>query len=151
MVSSVYESLLDKHSATYARDVCLLPNYFYEALAFNVSIAGEYSFWSDSDINTYGYLYRNDFNPFQPTRYLLSVNNGKCHKKQFHIARHLYPNTRYILVVTSAGVNATGGFSIISAGPTAVRFVRLGQSNHFDKCTGSQRCECKPIMECHFE
>jgi hypothetical protein len=151
MVSCMYESLLDKHSATYARDVCLLPNYFYEALAFNVSIAGEYSFWSDSDINTYGYLYRNDFNPFQPTRYLLSSDDDLCDNKQFRIVYRLLPNTTFILVVTSAAMNTTGRFSIISAGPTAVRFVRHGQCNHVDKGTGSQRCECKPIMECHFE
>jgi hypothetical protein len=39
MVSSVYESLLNKHSAIYARDRCLVSNYVYEAPVFYVSIA----------------------------------------------------------------------------------------------------------------
>jgi hypothetical protein len=137
MVSSVYESLLDKHSATHARDVCLLPNYFYEALEFNISIAGDYTFWSHSDVNTYGYLYRDDFNPFQPLVNRLSEDDDRCGNGQFQINRRLFPNTTYILVVTTYGVNATGAFSVISAGPTTVRFVRLGQSKHIDNGTRS--------------
>jgi hypothetical protein len=127
MVYPIYSSVLDKRSAIYAREVYLSPNYFYEALAFNVSIAGEYSFWSHSDINTYGSLYVGIFNPFQPVVNRLSEDDDNCLSKQFHFAHHLSPNTRYILVVTSAGVNATGSFSIISAGPAAIQFVRSGE------------------------
>jgi hypothetical protein len=130
MVSSVYESLLDKHSVTYARDVCLLPNYFYEALAFNVSIAGEYSFWSHSDIDTYGYLYRADFNPLQPAVDQISRNDDSCVNRQFLIAHHLLPNTTYILVVTTSYAGEASGFSIISRGSTSVQFVCLGRREH---------------------
>jgi hypothetical protein len=151
MLYPTYSSALDTRSAIYAREVCLLSTYLYEALLFNVSMTGDYTFWSHSDINTYGYLYRDDFNPFQPVMNRLAADDDRCHNKQFSIVHRLLPNTRYILVVTSAGVNATGRFSVMSAGPTAVRFIRLGQSNHADKDTRSQRCECQPIMECHFE
>jgi hypothetical protein len=135
MVSSVYESLLSKHSAIYAREVSLLPNYFYEALAFNVSITGNYTFWSNSEINTYGYLYCDDFNPFQPLVNRLTEDDSRCGKGQFHIAHHLLRNMKYVLVVTTHGVNAAGRFWIISAGPTTVRIVRHGHCNHIHKDT----------------
>jgi hypothetical protein len=127
MVSSMYQSLLDERSQTYAREVCRLPNYFYEALAFNVSIAGEYSFWSYSDVNTYGYLYRDDFNPFQPLVNRLAEDDDSCNNKHFRITHRLLSNTKYILAVTTHGVNVTGTFSVMSAGPAAIQFVRSGE------------------------
>jgi hypothetical protein len=151
MVYPIYSSVLDKRSAIYAREVCLSPNYFYEVLAFNVSIAGEYSFWSDSDINTYGSLYVGIFNPFQPVVNRLQEDDDDCFSKQFHFAHRLSLNTEYFLVVTTSNEVETGRFSIISAGPTAVRFVRQGQCNHIHEHTRPQRCECRPIMDSHFE
>jgi hypothetical protein len=122
-----YSSALDYCSATYAREVCLLPHYYYEALAFKVSITGDYNLWSYSDMNTYGYLYVDGFNPFQPTTNRLSSNDNWCDNGQFHIAHRLAPNTTYILVITTSDVNATGTFSVMSAGPALIQIVRLGQ------------------------
>jgi hypothetical protein len=126
-----YSSVLDNRSAIYAREVCLLPNYFYEALVFNVSIAGDYTFWSHSDINTYGYLYHDVFNPLQPATNRIISDDAGCNNKQFHFTRRLHPNTTYILVVTTYRANAIGRFSIISGGPTAIQFFR---SSEYSDC-----------------
>jgi hypothetical protein len=127
MVSSVYESLLDKRSQTYAREVCLLPNYFYEALAFNVSIAGDYTFWSHSYMNTYGYLYRDDFNPRRPTMNRLSGDDDGCGNQQFHITHRLLPSMKYVLVVTTQLASDTGKFSVIEMGPAPIQFTPLSE------------------------
>jgi hypothetical protein len=122
-----YSSTLDNRSATYASDVCRLPNKFYEALSFNVSIAGNYTFWSHSDIDTNDNFYRDDFNPFQSAKNQLNVITYRCHNREFYIVYHLYPNTKYILVVSTSRVNTTGSFSVISHGPTSIQLVRVGK------------------------
>jgi hypothetical protein len=127
MVSSVYESLLGKRSGTYARERCLSSNYFYEALVFNVSIAGNYSFWIHSDFNTYGYLYHDVFDAFQPTVNQLSRNDYDCSYWQPHVDHHLLSNTKYILVVTTHWVGVTGSFSVTYDGPTSIQLVRLSK------------------------
>jgi hypothetical protein len=131
VLHSTYSSALDYRSAIYTRGVCLLPNYFYEALAFNVSIAGNHSFWSHSDIDTVGYLYQDDFNPFQPQVNRLSSDDDSCGNSQFLIAHHLLPNTIYILVVPTHGVNAIGRFSVMSAGSATIQFFR---SSEYSDC-----------------
>jgi hypothetical protein len=122
-----YSSALDFRSAIYAREVCLLPNYFYEALAFKVSIAGDYNLWSYSDMNTYGYLYRDDFNPRRPIMNRLSSDDDSCGSEQFHIAHRLLPNIRYVLVVTTRLSSDTGKFSVIDIGPGPIQFTPLGE------------------------
>jgi hypothetical protein len=121
-----YSSTLDNHSATFAREECRLPEYFYEALAFNVSVAGDYSFWSHSDFDTYGYLYRDDFNPSGPLDKLLAHDYSRCGDGWFYIHRSLMPNVRYILVVTTIDGGKTGKFSVISSGSTMIQFAPLG-------------------------
>jgi hypothetical protein len=127
LLCTTYSSTLDNHSAIYARELCPSSNYFYEALAFNVSIAGNYSFWSHSEIDTHGYLYRDIFNPFQPAVYRISSNDDSCKNGQFLIVDRLLTNTRYILVVTTQWIDVTGRFSVIYDGPTSIQLVRLSK------------------------
>jgi hypothetical protein len=127
----IYSSTFDKHSAIYTPEVCLSPNYFYEALAFNVSIAGMYSFWSHSGMKTYGYLYHDVFNPFQPTMNRFSSNDYSCGNGRFHTTHRLLPKKTYILVVTTRWVGESGRFSVISYGPTSIQVV------HSSRCAFS--------------
>jgi hypothetical protein len=123
----IYSYTLDYRSAVYAREVCELLNYPYAALPFNASIARNYTFWSHSDMNTYGSLYRDDFNPFQPSTNQISRSYYGCGNSQFRISGGLLSNTKYIVVVSTSDVNATGTWSVISEGPTSIQFVRLGK------------------------
>jgi hypothetical protein len=121
-----YSSAFDNHSAIYAREVCLSPNYFYEALEFNVSIAGNYSFWGHSGIETYGYLYRDDFNPSSSLDNLVADGLNSYDYEWFYLYHPLMPNITYILVVTSIKGGKTGNFSVVSSGPAIMQFAALG-------------------------
>ncbi|CAF1152441.1 unnamed protein product [Adineta steineri] len=65
-----YPSKLTDNSPTYYRD-CQVPQCHYETLQIHVNTTGLYVLWSESNINTYGYIYKNDFNPLKPSENLL--------------------------------------------------------------------------------
>jgi hypothetical protein len=70
-IQLVYSSKLTVNSRTYDRDSDL-SKYLYEAHEIYVDTNGEYVLWSESSIsNTYGYIYKNDFNPLKPFENLL--------------------------------------------------------------------------------
>ncbi|CAF4129009.1 unnamed protein product [Adineta steineri] len=61
-------------SPTYYRD-CQVPQCHYETLQIHVNTPGLYVLWSESNINVYGYIYENDFNPLKPSENLLLSND----------------------------------------------------------------------------
>ncbi|CAF3857718.1 unnamed protein product, partial [Adineta steineri] len=70
-----YSSRLTDDSPTYYRD-CQVPQCHYETLQIHVNTTGLYVFWSESNINAYGYIYKNDFNPLKPSENLLLSHDG---------------------------------------------------------------------------
>jgi hypothetical protein len=76
-------------------------------------------------MNTYGYIYKNDFNPLQPAENLLLGHNGSCNKEQFKLIIDLEVNTRYVLVVTTYRPKAMGRFSVFVSGPDNVSLNHL--------------------------
>lgn len=103
-------------------------SYYYEAIEVNVMESGCYNLTSISTIDTYSYLYKNNFNPtFFNSIHLISENDRSFHSNQFeHIVR-LETNIKYILVVTTNDPNVTGMFSLIVIGPKKVRFNRFSK------------------------
>ncbi|CAF4207317.1 unnamed protein product, partial [Adineta steineri] len=65
-----YSSKLIDNSPTYYRD-CQVPQCHYETLQIHVNTTGLYVLWSESNINAYGYIYKNDFDPLKPSENLL--------------------------------------------------------------------------------
>ena len=88
---------------------------------------GLYVLWSESNINTYGYIYKNDFNSLKPFENLLLQHNGYCNDGQFKLIIELEINTRYVLVVTTHRPNTIGDFSIFISGPQNISL------NYFSK------------------
>ncbi len=86
-----------------------------------------YVLWSESNINTYGYIYEDDFNPLKPFENLLLKHNGDCNDGQFKLIIDLEINIQYILVVTTDRPNTIGNFSIFISGPNNVTL------QHFSK------------------
>ena len=84
-----------------------------------VSNIGTYTFTSRSPVNTYGYIYKDKFNPDDLTVNLISQDDDSDGKEQFKITAFLQPEQRYILVATTNRPEVTGEFSIISSGPTS--------------------------------
>ncbi len=84
--------------------------------------SGSYILSSDSGMNTYGYLYKDYFNPLNPTENLLSENDENCGNNQFKFVGDLQSTATYILVTTTYFSDETGKFVIIASGPNNVTF-----------------------------
>ena len=100
-------------------------NYYYEAIAVIVSKSDFYILTSNSSIDLYGHLYKDRFDPFNPTNNLIAWYGKCCNKSQFKFTFELLINTKYILVVTTYNQHVTGSFSITVFGSNAVRLERI--------------------------
>jgi hypothetical protein len=126
-IQFVYSSKLTVDSPAYYRDF-EIPKCRFETLEINVATKGEYVLWSESTIsNTYGYIYKNDFNALKPSENLLLKHDGYCNDGQFKLFIDLEINTRYVLVVTTHRPNKFGNFSIFISGPTNVTLNRISK------------------------
>jgi hypothetical protein len=94
----------------------------------NVITTGWYRLSSNSTINTYGYIYKDNFNPLNPLDNLLLKDDDKCGRSQFGLRVDLKANTVYILVVTTVLPNVIGPFSIHASGPSNVTLKPKGNS-----------------------
>jgi hypothetical protein len=116
-IQLVYPLKLTADSPTYYRDF-EIPKCHYETLEIKVATKGVYVLWSESNINnTYGYIYKNDFNILKPFQNLLLQHDGYCNDGQFKLFINLEINTRYVLVVTTHRPKTIGNFSITISGP----------------------------------
>ena len=97
-----------------------ISTYYYVAFEISVVVASNYSFSTESNINTYGYIYNNTFHPDNSSLNLLIVGSNNSGNGQFKLTVFLQPWTSYILVVTTFSVNVTGGLLIVASGPTTV-------------------------------
>jgi hypothetical protein len=122
-----YSLKLTADSPTYYRDF-QIPKCHFETLEINVVTAGVYVIWSKSSINnTYGYIYKNDFNALKPFENLLLQHDGYCNEGQFKLFIDLEMNTRYVLVVTTHRPKTIGNFSITISGPNNVTFRHISK------------------------
>ena len=103
-----------------------ISNYHYAAFEINVVVASNYSFSTESNINTYGYIYNDTFHPDNPSLNLLKEDDNSGGNGQFKLTVFLQPWTSYILVVKTFSPNVTGKFLIVASGPTkiALRHIR---------------------------
>ena len=106
---------MTSNSPKYCRDY-KKPIYHYETLQITVMKTGLYVVWSKSEMDTYGYLYKGEFDPLQPFGNLLAQHSGKCNQGQLKFIRTFDANTRYVLVVTTYYSNVTGNFTILISG-----------------------------------
>jgi len=86
----------------------------------NVIEDGDYTLGSESTIDTYGYIYKDQFNPYDPSMNQVKEDDGGGCNDQFKLFVYLQTNTTYILVVTTWHPEVVGPFSIMGAGPKNV-------------------------------
>lgn len=125
----IYSSTLSNSSRTYCRNAPCQneTDYYYEAVPLRVSTTGYYTIISNSTLNTYGYIYSNNFNPFNTTSNLLQENNNDGGSDQFLLNMTLLSSVQYIVVVTAIYMpNVSGSFFIVVNGPGSVRFSQTG-------------------------
>lgn len=129
VVQTMYPSALTANSQTYSRD-CQSSNFYYETVHLNVTTNGFYSLSSSSTIDTYGYIYKDNFNPLKPSENLLVQDDNNCNNNQFKLITELNTSTTYILVVTTYHPAKTEQFSILISGPNNVNV----DLNHNGEC-----------------
>ncbi|CAF1488554.1 unnamed protein product, partial [Adineta steineri] len=133
--NSSFELTID--SPKYCRDY-VKSNYYYQTFQINVHAADTYTLWSESNIDTYGYIYKNDFDPLQPFGNLLFQHSGYCNQGQLKFIVDLQANMQYILVVTTYFPNATGNFSIFISGQNEISIKKF--SSRYHSCGIGDRC-----------
>lgn len=121
----MYGSELTTNSSVYSR-TSVASKFYYETMQVKVVQAAWYVLTSASSINTYGYIYKSNFNPFNPLENLLSQDDDKsCKPYQFQLITYLQPSVTYILVVTTFATEVTCKFSFLVFGPNNVRLNRI--------------------------
>lgn len=118
--TSTYSSALTTNSRTYIRYAGSGCKFYYEALQVTVSKSGNYSFTSNSSIDTFGYMYRDGFFPNSPTLNLISQDDQTGRRNQFQLIVILQSNVTYYLVVTTYMMAVTGVYSVVVSGPRSV-------------------------------
>jgi hypothetical protein len=122
-----YQLELTTDSQMFSR-VCNLRNFYYETFEVKVPEIRYYTIQSSSDIDTYGYIYENTFNPLNTTENLLtSDDNGGGFDGQFRFEIPLYVDTTYILVVTTFSPKHIGEIQINLLGLTNVTVKRYSE------------------------
>jgi hypothetical protein len=77
-------------------------------------------------MDTYGYFYNDSFDPFYPSKNLITSNDDSDGDGQFRIYVTLESEQKYILVVTTFHQNTTGNFLIKAIGPASVNLTSTG-------------------------
>ncbi|CAF0721336.1 unnamed protein product [Adineta steineri] len=112
---------------------------YYEAIQVNVNESGYYNFASNSSIDILITMYKDDFNPSDTLKNLISKDDNSCpNNHQFSFSVYLEISTKYILIVTTKNPNVTGSFSIIVSGVSNITLERLIE-NH-DECVIGGLC-----------
>ncbi len=120
-VTTTYTSSWTLKSPSFSRRADqMADHYYYETIRVVASVMGTYTFTSNSPINTYGYLYQDQFNPGSSSLKLISEDDDSNGQGQFRITAVLQPGRKYILVATTYNSETIGAFSIVSSGPATL-------------------------------
>ncbi|CAF1619286.1 unnamed protein product [Adineta ricciae] len=133
-IASTYSGTLSPNSPSFSRSSNNLNNYYYQAIRIRASKDGNYTFFSSSSMDTYGYFYSDSFDPFYSSKNLITSDDESDGYGQFRISVTLKSERKYILVVTTFRQNITGNFLIKVLGPALVNLSSTGPiiSRHND-------------------
>ncbi len=123
---NVYSSSWSTNNQIYSRNYDK-QYFYYESIQIKVIKTGYYVIHSYSKIDSYGFLYKNTFNPLNPSENLLNTEDDSVFDLQFRFDIHLTGNMTCVLVITTYDVKETGRFSIVVQGPNKVILERLSE------------------------
>jgi hypothetical protein len=121
-----YSSSLTTNNQMYFRD-CAQRNFYYESIQVSVIESGYYTFRGRGDIDAYGSIYKEEFNPLHPSENLLNTDDDSDSNSQFKLDIHLDASMKYVLVVTTYQSKEIGEFSITILGKNKVTLERLSK------------------------
>ncbi|CAF2050992.1 unnamed protein product [Rotaria magnacalcarata] len=120
-ISSSYKGTLSSDSQNFSRPGGNTERpFYYEDIQVAVSVAGTYSFQSNSTVDVMGYFYHTSFDPNNSTANLMTKDDDGGDQLQFRIQTYLETEWNYILVVTTHVEFVTGNFLISAVGPSIV-------------------------------
>jgi hypothetical protein len=99
--------------------------YYYELYDIRVSLDGYYVFASRSSMDTYGYLYSDEFQSNSPYTNLMEMDDEAGGLSQFKVTGFLESGKRYVLVVTTYYKFITGNYQLIASGPFTININKL--------------------------
>ena len=134
MIQSSYSSELNNKSSKHTSFNCRPLDHYYEALEINVNTSGFYMFSTESSLNTIGYLYEHEFNPYDSIDNSLARSHDFCDDNQLRITAYLKLNITYILIITTdyAYANEQGPFSVFVKGPDAIEIKQMSMYTSFN-------------------
>ena len=125
-IQNVYFSSLSTNSQIYSRN-CDKQNFYYESIQVKVKESGYYSFRSYSTIDAYGSIYRNTFNPLNPSENLFRTEDDSYSDLQFRLDIYLTGDMTYVLVMTTYRLEQIGEFLIVALGANKIILERLSE------------------------
>ncbi|CAF3880806.1 unnamed protein product [Adineta steineri] len=157
LLQKIYSSLLTKINQIFYRD-CDKRSFYYESIQVKVIESGYYTFRSRGDIDPYGSIYNDKFNPLDPSENLLKTDDDSGSDAQFKLDVHLDADMTYVMVVTTYESKETGEFSIVVLGRNRVILDRLStpvkiQLKYSSKLTDDSPTyyrDCQ-VPGCHYE
>jgi len=118
---NTYHSSLATDNQVYSRD-CDKKYFYYESIQVKVNTTGYYSFRSYSGLDVYGLIYRNSFNPLDPSENQFSADDDSESNLQFRLNIRLTGDMTYVLVVTTNQIIQKRAFSVVALGDSHVTF-----------------------------
>lgn len=122
--NTTYSSSLTVNSDVFYR-TGTIDLFYYEAIEIIAPTSGQYTFYSVSNADTFGYLYSNRFNPYNLNGNILTWDDHGGGNFQFSISFTLQANNVYVLVFTTHSPRITTSFSLVGIGPDIIQFVRI--------------------------
>lgn len=95
---SIYTSALTVNSGQYLRNENSSSFYYYEAIQLNVNTTGTYTFTSQSNIDTYGYIYQGNFYPSYSDFNIRAKDDDTAGNSQFQLTAFLRADITYIYI-----------------------------------------------------
>ena len=126
---NIYSASWSTNSQIYSRN-CDKQYFYYESIQLKVIKSGYYSFHSYSTIDPYGFIYKDTFNPLNPTENLLHAEDDSSSSLQFKLNTRLSGNMTYVLVISTYELKETGTFSIVVQGPNKIILEGLSEYIH---------------------
>lgn len=91
--------------------------YYYQVFRLTVPTTGLYRMFTTGYLDTFGYLYRESFDPMNPYSNIIAYDDQSGGKNQFQLVTLLLRSETYFLVVTTYRGYTFGAFDIIIKGP----------------------------------
>lgn len=90
------------------------------------NITGNYSFRSESSLNTSGYLYSPSFDERSPLSHLIAFDDGQSSQtRQFQWTQLIETRRQYYLVVTPYSPDLLGTFALLIRGLTTIELTTI--------------------------